>query len=266
MTVLEQAPAPATGRSREYNRRYCKSWRYRTSKEGKRRIPAGPTVERVRTWVDAGHTVSAIAEATGVARSQITELANNENPTTHRSVARRIEQAQLPNTPVTFFVDATGSQRRLRALIAFGYTRPLLASRLPIDETSISRITNGIPNQRPNPRVHIDTARAITALYRQWALVPGPSTRSRMKAARAGWHGPLAWGADIDDPAARPDTAEPDPAEVPAEEGTTRAERIAEARRLHRRGLTSAAIGARVGVAERTIERWKAASWKGAQE
>ena len=35
-------------------------------------------------------------------------------------------------------------------------------------------------------------------------MTPGPSARIRGDALRRGWHSPLLWDDDIDDPAARP--------------------------------------------------------------
>lgn len=93
-------------------------------------------------------------------------------------------------------VDATGSRRRLQALVALGW--PIhLEDRL---SPHARRLTYS--GQRT---VHADTAAAVRALYDELSMTPGPSSRSRQRAARKGWPVPLAWSDDsIDDPNARP--------------------------------------------------------------
>lgn len=97
-------------------------------------------------------------------------------------------------------IDATGSMRRLRALVALGWPQQQLADRIGWHIAALSYITRG--RQR---FVHQATADLIAALYDELSGQPGPSERVRALAAKRGWAPPLAWDDDeIDAPTARP--------------------------------------------------------------
>lgn len=102
-------------------------------------------------------------------------------------------------------VDATGTQRRLKALMALGWTQSDIAAELGITASRVGFITNKYP------RVYRQTAQAVSELYDRWSMIvpadTGPRRRghnmrheiARRMAARKGWLPPLAWD-DIDDP------------------------------------------------------------------
>jgi DNA-binding NarL/FixJ family response regulator len=80
--------------------------------------------------------------------------------------------------------------------------------------------------------------------------IPGPSQRARNDARRKGWHGPLAWDDDIDDPTAKPDIDQhPDKRGKPAQIDELRVARLV------REGLTNAQIAQRIGCHVRTVTR-----------
>lgn len=94
-------------------------------------------------------------------------------------------------------VDATGTRRRIQALMAAGWSGTLLADHLFVGREHIGKLAG-------RPRVTIRWAEAVKDLYDQIGLDEGPSTHSRTRALRAGWPPPIEWGADIDDPKAKP--------------------------------------------------------------
>lgn len=105
--------------------------------------------------------------------------------------------------------DGTGTRRRLRALIALGWTRRAIAARIPsTHEKSIGRM------------IHLDTtvttwtAWRVEVAYKEMAslrpeehdVAVREARRARVEAATQGWAPPAAWDDDtIDDPAAIPD-------------------------------------------------------------
>jgi transcriptional regulator with XRE-family HTH domain len=112
-----------------------------------------------------------------------------------------------------------GTIRRLQALVAAGYTQADLANRLGMKPCNVSRLMS------TERRVHVKTADAVSALFDELQLMPGPSSAARRRGARMGWALPLAWDEDeIDDPAAEPDKSRRRPVSFP--------ERYAEMREL----------------------------------
>jgi hypothetical protein len=101
-------------------------------------------------------------------------------------------------------VDPTGTVRGLQGLMADGYTAALLADATGIRPNHICDIVRG-----HRQRVHASTARAVAAAVDRLIDQPGPSTRTRARAARAGYLPLEAWTPEtINDPAAEPYAAE----------------------------------------------------------
>lgn len=105
-------------------------------------------------------------------------------------------------------VDATGTRRRLRALVAMGWSLNAIADR---EGCSWSRIRNW----RDAELVQVSTVQSVRRVYDDMSMrVPQPRTKSeraavtyaKRYAARNGWVPPLAWDDEtIDDPDAVPD-------------------------------------------------------------
>jgi hypothetical protein len=117
-------------------------------------------------------------------------------------------QPILDNYADHALVDATGTVRRLRALVVAGWPMQDLGDRLPGHRESMRRlIRNGAE------RVTAEVARAARDLY---DALPEPiedrwTPRRRALAASLGWAGAGAWDVDtIDDPAAVPNLGDPD--------------------------------------------------------
>ena len=110
-------------------------------------------------------------------------------------------------------LDATGTCRRIQALMTLGWSGAALASRLGVHPSTLVRIL-----QRRN-LVQASTYLAVCALYDDlWKTAPPAETReqrtsasqTRARAARNRWMPPGAWDDDsIDDPTAEPDLGQP---------------------------------------------------------
>lgn len=99
-------------------------------------------------------------------------------------------------------VPAIGSVRRLRALMATGWSGEYLADRLGLRR-------GNLPTNTKYDTVRIATHDKVKALYDELVVRDGPSPRTRSRAEKAGWATPDQWlGRDMDDPAVHPASAE----------------------------------------------------------
>lgn len=156
-------------------------------------------------------------------------------------------------------VDATGTRRRVQALVAIGWPMSQQSARLGMERSSVHAMTR-------HTWVHLDTAAKVTALYDELSMVPGPNNRARLQAKKRGWAPPLAWAEDeIDDPTARPNigTHQPRSFDEVAVQRAMHADRVplrpvertAAVRRLTAAGLSAAQIAARLGIDPRSVQR-----------
>jgi hypothetical protein len=91
-------------------------------------------------------------------------------------------------------IDATGSRRRIRALIADGWPREIIADELGISLSALDYYSR-------RDRVLAATAEKIRAVYQNLADTSGPSNSARAQARARGWLSPIWWDDDlIDDP------------------------------------------------------------------
>lgn len=102
---------------------------------------------------------------------------------------------------------ATGTRRRLQALVVAGWPPPRLSAELGAGRTEAARLLR-------SRKVAVRTARRVAALYdRLWNVDPATCgatregiRRAKARATAAGWAPASAWDDDrIDDPAALPD-------------------------------------------------------------
>lgn len=217
--------------------RYCKAWRLKTSQVGKLRVPSAPVAERVRYWAGQGYTYEQIAESAKCSHSTISGLGRERYSTVKRTIAEKILAAQPGpvRTDEYLPLDATGTRRRLQALIAIGHPHGKIAAAIGHSTGALSKILNG-----HYPTVRGTTARAVAELYRQWSKTPGSCVRSRNRANAEGWAGPMAWGPEIDDPTATP---EPEPEPNRAEKSA-----VDEVAHLAAFGITPAEIATRLNL------------------
>jgi DNA-binding CsgD family transcriptional regulator len=146
-----------------------------------------------------------------------------------------------------------GTQRRLRALHAIGWTWQALSAHTGTSASAVSQLAGSGQRKAVTP----ETAAKVRAIYdRLWDVFPegASADRARSYAARKRWMPPLAWDDDtIDDPAAR--------SHCYAQGATyhlTRAERAETVARLTRAGLSAAQIAVRLGITERMVTRDRA--------
>ena len=174
-------------------------------------VDAGPVREHIAALRTAGIGVERIAHLAGLSVSHIRALAEHDHGDprgTQRvrpDTATRIlgigisEASRAPHSRV----DATGTRRRLQALIAIGWPAELLAAQL-------GRRPGSLHRSMTCESVTARTAHDVAALYqRLWNTRPPRDTGEQCAAADAaqahaaaqGWLPPLAWD-DIDtDPA-----------------------------------------------------------------
>lgn len=100
-------------------------------------------------------------------------------------------------------LDAQGTQRRIQALVAIGYTFREIAERLGVSHDRARGLAT-----RPTQFVRRTTADDVAAVFEELCMKPAPegwhSSYAKTTARRNGWLPPLAW-LDIDDPDERPD-------------------------------------------------------------
>lgn len=192
-------------------RRHSKQAAYRTATGTSSYVPAGRAREHVAALL-ATLTVGQIEERSGVHRTAIRVLIGDfpGRPASKR-IVRKTEalllavRADRLGPETKGLVDATGTARRLRALVALGWPRAHLERHLGISSRTAWLLTAA--PQAPD-MVTVSTREAVRSLYDELSLtIPGPSraaTRARRIAAARGWPPPLAWDDDvIDDPRGR---------------------------------------------------------------
>jgi hypothetical protein len=251
---------------------------------GRRRpfVDSAPVRKHIRALRAAGIGVEQIAMLAGISTSHVRELGHHVRDgrpgvrrvrpeTAHQVLRIRVDQA---NRAPRSLVIATGTRRRLQALIAVGWPHDQLAARL-------GRSSAGLRRSMLSDSVTAQTAQDVSALYEQlWNLRPPQSTddqRAAADAARAfaaerGWRPPLAWD-DIDtdpDPQHHTERVETDGDldEIAIEralagdsvrlEHLTAAEQDEVVRRLTERGKSIRDIAQQLATTKRTISRRRA--------
>ena len=159
----------------------------------------------------ANWTVREIAVAAGVSVQIVNRVGLNHA----KSITRESEERLLSVHPhrknvaplPASLVDATGTIRRIQALMALGWSGPQLMSRIGANPAYQTRLLN-------HPQVMERTRAAVAELYDElWDQHPPAQTaaeryvirRVKRRAATNGWVPPLAWDDDtIDDPNAHP--------------------------------------------------------------
>jgi hypothetical protein len=245
-------------------------------------VDAGPVRDHIAAMRAAGIGVERIAQLAGLSVSHIRQLAEYDcsgSPATQRvrpSTAAHVLRVSIDSASraPSSRVDATGTRRRLQALIAIGWPAELLADPLGRRPNSLLRSMTG-------QSVTARTAYEVASLYeRLWNTTPPRMTgeqravadAARAHAAARGWLPPLAWD-DIDtDPAPPKSTASPswphDMDEIAVERAVagdnvsyddlTALEQQEVVRRLTARGSSIRDIAALLGTTKRTVSRRRA--------
>jgi len=225
-------------------------------------VDADPIRRHVEKLRAAGVGARRIAELAGVSRRTISELRHarpgRPGPSSQvlRTTAEKLLAVPLPDAMVRVLapeqrIDSVGTVRRLRALVAAGYTQDYLAGRIGLTASNFASL---LRSSRCTARRHRD----VVSLFVELEHTRGPSDLARRRAERLGWALPFEWDEDaLDDPAAEPI--------ADARRGRPRsAEELErdrqEARELAAAGKGTAAIAHEFGVSTRTVERYLAAA------
>ena len=188
-------------------------------------VDAEPARAHIQGLMDAGMGLKQIIKA-GISSGTLTKLLYGyPNPDgTRRPPARRIRPATAERLLAVelaiadhALVDATGTVRRVRALVALGWSQSKIAAELGILRSNFHLAAS------PPATVNAETARAVAALYDRWSMTLPPAgehrdkiaaSRARRYAAARHWPPPLALDDDrLDDPTYQPE--KPAPADEP---------------------------------------------------
>lgn len=185
-------------------------------------VDAAPVRAHVEHLRSCGLGLRRIAAASGVHRSVLVGLMNGKPGRAPASKLRPATALRILDVQPTWdnlgdstVIHATGTVRRLRALVTLGWSQAKLAQRMGITPPNFTTTINA-------DRVLVRTARTVRGLYDElWNQAPPEDThRDKIAASRArnvarsrGWVSPLAWDDDsIDDPEARPRGIRKEPA------------------------------------------------------
>jgi transcriptional regulator with XRE-family HTH domain len=182
-------------------------------------VDAEPARQHVKELVAAGLGRRRIAELAGLDPSVIRRLEYGDpsrgKPPTGQirplTAERLLKVTASPESLAgAAIVDATGSHRRIQALVAVGWSQRRLSERLGVSAANMASFMR-------RPRILASRARAIRDLYDElWNTEPQcrstqerlAVTRAREFAAARGWAKPMQWDDDeIDNPAAQPSGA-----------------------------------------------------------
>lgn len=175
---------------------------------------AEPVRQHIRDLTAAGIGVPSIQRMSGVSKAVLARLIYGR-PERGEAPSRKIRPANadrllaipVPEPTDNAVIDATGTRRRLQALVAMGWSGAELMRRIGIIGTDFPKILG-------RDQILVRTERKIRALYDRLWDVPPPSstrweratiTRALQFAAARDWVPPMAWDDDtIDDPATQP--------------------------------------------------------------
>ncbi|MER7905421.1 helix-turn-helix domain-containing protein [Streptomyces sp. NPDC095614] len=243
-------------RANEYTRSRYRKVGYGTWKPY---VEAQPVRDHVAALREAGASTTAIAEAAGVSTATLGRIlyghggqrpdAKMRPESAAALLAVRAEDCRIADGSR---VDATGTRRRIQALVAMGWSFTALAPEMGIHSRPLGDMARG-------QWVSAGSARKVKAAYKrlvhhmpeQRGVQPQARALAKRVAAREGWVPPGAWD-DIDDPAAMPEVDEPKLPSGRKRHGTADLNRVLQ---LTNEGLSAADIALRLGVHKRTVTR-----------
>ena len=157
---------------------------------------------------------------------------------------RRITEIKVMSVPIPAEmvptcadVDATGTARRIQALVAMGWPQSLIAAELGTAQNAVSAMAL-------RQKVTAERAIAVRELFGRWAMTPGPSNVSRTRARSKGWVTILGWN-DIDDPDETPNLGTDEKVSFPDKYHELR----------HHVGLPNEQIAEVMGIELKSLER-----------
>lgn len=175
---------------------------------------AEPTRQHVRELMAHGMGIKRIAAVAGIHAPRIGDLLygrGGKDPRPPRKKVSKAFEAKLLAVKLDLAdganTDNLGSIRRLRALVAMGWSQSRLARRLDMDPANIGPIIRG-----DRFEILVSTTKRIEVLFNElWDQAPPAAThhqkisvsRSKAYAKAHGWVTAAAWD-DIDDPREKP--------------------------------------------------------------
>ncbi|QGH75798.1 helix-turn-helix DNA binding protein [Gordonia phage Syleon] len=211
-------------------------------------VPAEPVREHLSRLRGAGMSFNAIAEQAGVSDAALRMIAKGTREHVHPRTAHFVMQVSyIPSrTRGTRRMPVAGTRRRIGALMRAGHRMQDIGEAMG---TTLHTVREIFRSEGTKESVTVDTYRAACKAYAQLSMVKGPSSVTASRAERAGW--PTVWDwetAHIDDPDSWP--AELPKADAPAK--VARRQGIT----LLGIGMTHAEVAAKLGVSERSVNRW----------
>lgn len=167
----------------EQARAYNSKWRKHRAAYGRMRVPADEARAHIRRLKDAGFAGSAIARATGLAPSFITNLANGKVTEIHRDREALILGVTVAKVKAaTLMVPADASMLKLRHLQLRGHSGRAIGDAIGTNPGNILEIISG-ERSMINRRI-VDL---IDAYYEANWRVDGGSQLAKNRARRARW-------------------------------------------------------------------------------
>lgn len=219
-------------------------------------MPTAPVVERINRLRDLGWTLEAIAREAGIGAGVPSSILTRHPERVLLSTHRGIMSVPLVRKASRLGVDATGTRRRVQALMRIGWPTREVAHRIGMAPGVLMRTL-------PKARVSHRLALAVAAVYRELGQIPGPSRNARIYAAARGYVSPAGWEDDaIDNPNATPNHTGYDEDRVQAymagerPADLTKADRAEAAARLVDGGLTPLEAARRLGTTATRVQVW----------
>ena len=261
---MNTCSTPGCTRGGQLRRGKCRAcyekWRLRQHAYGRFDplfVDAAPAIAHIEKLREAGVSWRRMSELTGVYRTQIRDI-YPDAVKIGKSTAERILNTPIPAGKHTVALDndrvpAIGAVRRLRALVANGWTQSYLAERLGMTIQNLSWVTH-----HKQDGISVRRDRDIRALFDELQLTPGPSVRARNLGVKHGWALPLEWDEElIDDPAAEPVLARRTKWDNVQGRAVERREKV---RELTDKGLSVRQIADQLKVTTRQITRDRSAA------
>ena len=214
-------------------------------------VPAAPVVEHYMVLRKTGLSCRRIADMAGLNRATLHMLGEwTDNSCVRAETAQKLLSLPIPNGLVDggALVDATGTKRRLHALMAIGWPIWLLAEKVGISRYTLEHALF------KSVQVKAKTAAAVAGLFDTLQMTPGPSEVTKRCARKRGWVLPFQWDEDeIDDPTAEPYVGE--------NRWVPFMERYQELKEL---SLSDSEIASKLGIQLESVERTLRRNLKGA--
>jgi hypothetical protein len=226
------------------NYRYGKQLKLDHARGIRRTCDATQVRVHIERLLAAEWTTAQIARAARLNHSTVSEVRGGQPAVSNRT-ALAIFSIHIGPPPEPKPVDATGSIRRLQALMCIGHSLPRIAPHAGMSAANLWKITVGRYSE-----LHPKTAQAIARAYRKLSTTPGPSPQARAHARRNNWHGPMVWD-DIDNPQCQPETGRR------RQDGPGRREQVdtLQVARLTAEGLSAEQIARELRCHKRTVVR-----------